>query len=123
MICKNILLYNSGGGLGDSIQLFPLIISLKSHFTNSTLFYLGAHENHYNNKLKEFNLNLKSVNLDLKYFGFRWWHLTRVKRKIKDKSVVKFDLIIDLQSKLRNTLILKQIPTNNFFSSTADEIK
>ena len=26
---KNILLYNSGGGLGDSIQLIPLILSLK----------------------------------------------------------------------------------------------
>ena len=27
---NNILLYNSGGGLGDSIQLFPLILSLKN---------------------------------------------------------------------------------------------
>ena len=26
---KKILIYNSGGGLGDSIQLFPLLISLK----------------------------------------------------------------------------------------------
>ena len=29
---KKILVYNSGGGLGDSIQLFPLLISLKGHF-------------------------------------------------------------------------------------------
>ena len=29
---EKILIYNSGGGLGDSIQLFPLILSLKSHF-------------------------------------------------------------------------------------------
>ena len=26
---NKILIYNSGGGLGDSIQLFPLLISLK----------------------------------------------------------------------------------------------
>ena len=26
---KKILIYNSGGGLGDSIQLFPLLIVLK----------------------------------------------------------------------------------------------
>ena len=26
---KKILLYNSGGGLGDSIQLFPLILGLQ----------------------------------------------------------------------------------------------
>tara|TARA_B100001964_G_scaffold221294_1_gene265182 strand:- start:89 stop:808 length:720 start_codon:yes stop_codon:yes gene_type:complete len=30
----------------------------------------------------------------------------------------KFDLIIDLQSKIRNTLILKKIPSLNFYSST-----
>ena len=29
---KNILLYNSGGGLGDCIQLFDLITSLKIKF-------------------------------------------------------------------------------------------
>ena len=30
----------------------------------------------------------------------------------------KFDLVIDIQSKIRNTLILKRIPTVNFYSST-----
>ena len=40
---NRILLYNSGGGLGDSIQLIPLILSLKNHFKNSKMFYLGAH--------------------------------------------------------------------------------
>ena len=48
---KNILIYNSGGGLGDSIQLFPLILSLKNHFKDSRFCYLGAHENHYLNQL------------------------------------------------------------------------
>ena len=38
-----ILLYNSGGGLGDSIQLIPLILSLKNHYKKSKLYYLGAH--------------------------------------------------------------------------------
>ena len=115
---KRILLYNSGGGLGDAIQLFPLVASLKNHFPNSTFFYLSAHENHFKNRLKEFNLSLESVELDLKYFGFRWWHLIKVKQRIKDKNIKKFDLIIDLQSKLRNTLILKQITSDNFFSTT-----
>ena len=43
---KSILLYNSGGGLGDSIQLFSLILSLKSHFKSAEFLYLGAHDNH-----------------------------------------------------------------------------
>ena len=50
---NKILLYNSGGGLGDSIQLFPLILSLKNHIKESDFFYLGAHYNHYENQLKD----------------------------------------------------------------------
>ena len=56
---KKILLYNSGGGLGDSIQLFPIILSLKKHFNNLSLYYLGAHENHFQGKLKEFGIDIK----------------------------------------------------------------
>ena len=44
---KKILIYNSGGGLGDAIQLFTLILSIKKSFFNSKLFYLGSHDNHF----------------------------------------------------------------------------
>ena len=115
---KNILIYNSGGGLGDSIQLFPLILSLKNHFKKSQFYYLGAHENHYLGKLKEYNMQIQTLDLGLKYFGFRWWHLFNVKKKFLQLNLKKFDLIVDLQSKLRNTLVLKRIPTNSFYSST-----
>ena len=103
---KNILFYNSGGGLGDSIQLFPLIISLKNYFKTSNFYYLGAHDNHFEGKLRDYNINLNTLNLNLKYFGFRLWHLFFVKQNFKKTNLEKFDLIIDLQSKLRNTLIL-----------------
>ena len=115
---KKILVYNSGGGLGDSIQLFPLLISLKSHFRKAKFFYLGAHENHFIGKLKEYNIKLETVDLGLKYFGFRWWHLLLAKKRINQKTYGKFDLIIDLQTKLRNTLILKKIPHDMFYSMT-----
>ena len=36
---KNILIYNSGGGLGDSIQIFDLIISLKNKFKDHNFYY------------------------------------------------------------------------------------
>ncbi len=115
---KRILIYNSGGGLGDSIQLFPLIISLKSHFRKGEFFYLGAHENHFKGKLKEYKIDINTIDLDLKYFGFRWWHLLFAKKRFIKKNYEKFDLIIDLQTKFRNSLILKRIPHNSFYSRT-----
>ena len=119
---KKILIYNSGGGLGDSIQAIPLILSLKNHYRRSNIFYLGAHPNHFEGKLKEYNINIQSLELNLKYFGFRWWHLLFVKRNFKKKNIIKFDLIIDLQSKFRNSLILKRVPHVNFYSSTFNGI-
>jgi len=115
---EKILIYNSGGGLGDTIQLFPLIISLKSHFKKSKFYYLGAHENHFNGKLKEYNIKLETLDLGLKYFGFRWWHLFFTRQKFAKTTLGKFDLIIDLQTKFRNSLILKKIPHNSFYSRT-----
>ena len=91
---KRILIYNSGGGLGDAIQLFPVILSLQNHFKNSTFYYLGAHTNHYSNKLKEYNVHLKTLELNLKYFGFRWWHLLGVKRRIKQLNLVQIKISI-----------------------------
>ena len=115
---KKLLIYNSGGGIGDSIQLFPLILSLENLFKKSEIYYLGAHENHYLGRLKEYNIKVKTLNLGLKYFGFRWWHLFFTKRKFLKLKLDKFDLILDCQSKLRNTIILKQLPSKTFYSST-----
>tara|TARA_B100001057_G_scaffold469332_1_gene529526 strand:+ start:1724 stop:2677 length:954 start_codon:yes stop_codon:yes gene_type:complete len=119
---KKILIYNSGGGLGDSIQIIPLLLSLKNHFRRSRIFYLGAHPNHFENKLKEYNIKIETLELNLKYFGFRWWHFFFVKRNFNSKNNSKFDLIIDLQSKFRNTLILKRIPHEKFYSTTFNSL-
>ena len=115
---KKILIYNSGGGLGDSIQIMPLIISLKNHFKKAKLFYLGAHDNHFKGKLKEYDIKIETYKLYLKYFGFRWWHYLFVKRNFLKQNDTKFDLIIDLQSKFRNSLILNRIPHKLFYSTT-----
>jgi len=119
---KKLLIYNSGGGIGDSIQLFPLILSLKNIFGKSEIYYLGAHENHYLGKLKEYNIKVKTLNLGLKYFGFRWWHLFLAKKNFLKLKLDEFNLIVDCQSKLRNTIILKQIPSKAFYSSTFNNI-
>ena len=66
---KKILIYNSGGGLGDSIQIIPLLLSLKNHYRRSDIFYLGAHPNHFEGKLKEYNIKVQTLELNLKYFN------------------------------------------------------
>ena len=114
---NRILLYNSGGGIGDALQILPLINTLKLKFKNTKFYYLSAHENHFNSTLRDFNSKIDTLNLNIKYFGFRWWHLLIIKERIKKNNIEKFDLIIDLQSKIRNTLILKMIPHKYFISS------
>ena len=114
---KRILIYNSGGGIGDSIQLISLINTLKSEFKNTKLYYLSAHENHFNSSLKDFKCEIETLNLDIKYFGFRWWHVLNVNNKIKKYNIEMFDLILDFQSKIRNSLILKMLPHISFIST------
>ena len=115
---NRILFYNSGGGIGDAIQILPLINSLKKEFKNANFHYLCAHENHFNHSLKDLNSHIDTLDLNIKYFGFRWWHLLAVKNHLKKLSIEKFDLIIDLQSKIRNSLILKMIPHKIFISTS-----
>jgi ADP-heptose:LPS heptosyltransferase len=119
---KKILIYNSGGGLGDSIQIIPLFLSLKNHYRRSNIYYLGAHPNHFDGKLKEYNIKAQSLELNLKYFGFRWNHWFFAKKNFNKNNENKFDLIIDLQTKFRNSLILKQIPHVHFYSTTFNNL-
>ena len=76
-----ILIYNSGGGLGDSIQLFNLILSLIDKFESKNIYYLSSHDNHFNNALKDYNIHLNELKINILYFGFRWWHLLVSKKK------------------------------------------
>ena len=114
---NRVLLYNSGGGIGDAIQILPLLNTLKNEFRNTKFYYLSAHENHFNSTLKDLNCEIESLNLKIKYFGFRWWHALIVKKRFKMLNIESFDLILDLQSKIRNSLILKIIPHKKFISS------
>ena len=114
---NRVLFYNSGGGIGDAIQMLPLINTLMSELKNTKFYYLSAHKNHFNSTLKDLNCNIDTLNLKIKYFGFRWWHALIVKKEFKKQNIESFDLIIDLQSKIRNSLILKLIPHKKFISS------
>ena len=51
---NRVLFYNSGGGLGDAIQILPLIDTLKKELKNAEFSYLSAHENHFKFIIKRF---------------------------------------------------------------------
>jgi ADP-heptose:LPS heptosyltransferase len=116
---KKILIYNSGGGIGDTIQIINLLISLNEYYTDHEIYLLQAHQNNlFENSLKELNINfIKKTPIKIMYFGFRLKHFFQINSLIK-KNNIFFDIIVDLQSKLRNTIILKRIPHNIFVSST-----
>jgi ADP-heptose:LPS heptosyltransferase len=116
---KKILIYNTGGGLGDSVQIINLILSLKKKFHDYEIYLLqGNQEYLFENKLKDLNLNfIKKTKIEILYFGFRLKHFLEIDKIVK-RNKLYFDIIIDLQSKLRNTLILKRIPHTFLFSST-----
>ena len=44
---NRVLFYNSGGGIGDAIQILPLMHTLKIELKNSEFYYLSAHSNHF----------------------------------------------------------------------------
>ena len=83
---NRILLYNSGGGIGDALQILPLINTLKNEFKGANFFYLCAHENHFNLSLKDLSCHIDTLNLDIEYFGFRWWHFLILKKRIMQQS-------------------------------------
>jgi len=114
---NRVLFYNSGGGIGDAIQILPLINTLKNELKNTNFYYLSAHENHFNTTLKDLNCEIETLNLEIKYFGFRWWHSLIAKKRFKKYNIESFDLILDLQTKFRNSFILKMIPHKSFISS------
>jgi len=116
---KKILIYNTGGGLGDSVQIVNFLLSLKKKFDGYEIYLLqGNQEYLFETKLKDLNLNfIKKTKIEILHFGFRWKHFLEIGKIVKRNNLY-FDIIIDLQSKLRNTLILKKIPHAFLFSST-----
>ena len=55
---KKLLIYNSGGGIGDSLQILPLLLTLKKELKNTNFYYISAHQNHFNS-----TLNIRSINV------------------------------------------------------------
>ena len=115
---KSILIINTGGGVGDAIQYVKLFKILNKEFQKIKIDYYSTDLNNFwfDNILKSLKPNNVNVIKDYPlHFGFRIKHFFLKKQYFRKK----YDLIIDTQTKIRNTLIYKKIPHKVFLSFSA----
>ena len=122
---KNVLLYNSGAGLGDSLLMIPIIQWLKDYCQLSKIYYIqNGIQKYFETSLKDFNNGfVHTINFLPENYAFfnlikmRQYSDFKYRKQILETAgVKKFDLIIDTQTRVNNTFVLKSIPHNYFIS-------
>jgi ADP-heptose:LPS heptosyltransferase len=116
---KNILYIHTGGGIGDALTSLPLLNYINENFYPKKIFYYSTdlQKFWYENNLSEFKpTNLISIKNFPEHFGFRDNHKFISKSLINKFDFDHFDLIIDNQTRFKNTLIYKKIPHKYFVS-------
>jgi len=114
---KSILILNTGGGIGDAIQYLKLFKIINKEFKNVQIHYYSTIPNFFfENKLKSLKpCNLVEVKNFPLHFGFKLKDILFKKNKFKKK----FDLIIDAQTRVKNTIVYRTIPHQIFISFSA----
>ena len=122
---KNVLLYNSGGGLGDSLMMIPIIQWLKDYYQLSKIYYIqNGVQKYFETSLKDFdNGFVHTINFLPENYAFfnlikmrNYSHFKFKKQILESIGIKKFDLIIDTQTRVNNSLVLKSIPHKYFIS-------
>ncbi len=109
---KNILFINTGGGIGDTLSYLPTINYVDDVFKPDNIYYYATLENFwFETKLQEYKpKNLIELKSFPNHFGFANNHYFKSKNLIKNFDFDKFDLIVDNQTRFKNSLIYKKIP-------------
>lgn len=111
---KKVLIINAGGGIGDALQFLKIFKLINISFKNPKIFYYSCDlkKYWYENVLSSLKpRNVETVQHYPGCFGFKKKHFF-----IKHKKKEFYDLIIDNQSKFRNSLIYRKIPHKFFLS-------
>ena len=111
---KKVLIINAGGGIGDALQFLKIFKLINTIFKNPKIFYYSCDlkEFWYENILSSLKpQNVQTVQHYPGHFGFEKKHFF-----IKHQKKEFYDLIVDSQSKFRNSLIYKRIPHKFFLS-------
>ena len=120
---NNILFINTGGGIGDALLCLPIFQYINKNFSPKNLFYYSADlENFwFEEKLKEYRpKNLITIKNFPLHYGFENKHIKYSKKLIKNFNFKNFDLIIDNQTRLKNTFIYKKLPHKYFISPSVN---
>ena len=116
---ENILFINTGGGIGDALSSLALLNYINEIFSIDNLFYYSTDMDKFwfENKLSEFKpKNLITIKNFPAGFGFEREHIKLSKNLINSFNFDKFDLIIDNQTRLINSLVYKKIPHKSYVS-------
>ncbi len=122
---KNILIYNPGGGMGDTISIIPIIQWLKKKYQLNHIYYIQSGPNKYFERsckdiFGNFIHTLDNLPDHFGFFSFlqpkSFSHIKIAKNLSKDLGIEKFDMIIDMGTRVKNTLVIKQIPHKFFIS-------
>ena len=116
---ENVLFINTGGGIGDALSSLVCINFINKNFSIKNFFYYSTdlEKFWFDNKLSEFKpKNLITIKNFPQHFGFLYEHRKVSKKLINLFNFDKFDLIIDNQTRLKNSLIYKKIPHQQYIS-------
>ncbi len=116
---NNILFINTGGGIGDALTSVPTLNYINDNLKPKNLYYFSTDLGNFwfDTKLQEYKPdNLITVKSFPEHFGFRDHHMKVSKDVIKNFEFDEFDLIIDNQTRFKNTLIYRKIPHKYYVS-------
>ena len=117
MKIKKILVYTNGELLGDGLYKLDFINNLRSNFPKAKIFWLcGGEKTVYSKLLEPLSKNLIHKVIDIKKEKISLIHFI-LKSYSKNN---KYDVVIDTQSSILKTVIIKMINHKIFLSATAN---
>ena len=111
-----VLVYVGLDLMGDGLMKLPFVRALRAAFPDGEIIWLaGKGASAYKTALAPLVQGLITEVIDNADVGSHWMEI--LGRPLKDQS---FDLVIDTQSRMLTTLVLKRIKTRFFISGAAD---
>ena len=120
---NNILYISTGGGIGDALNSLSTINLINREINPNKIYYYSTdlEKFWFENKLQEFKpKNLEIIKNFPQHFGTKINQITISKKLINNFGLEYFDMIVDNQTVINNTLIYKRIPHKYYISPSCN---